>query len=185
MDLDKAIQSRKSVREFSKRKPDWRAIIECVNAARFAPSAGNNFEMKFIVLKNPNKINSVAQSCHQLFVAQAHYVIVAISDPSRLINEFGEESGQIYCRQQAGAAIQNILLKAQDLGLSTCWVGLFEEHEIKVELNIPNKMQVEAVIPIGYEMKKRAPKNKIPLENVIRFDDFKTKKINDFKKHES
>ncbi|HOW36723.1 MAG TPA: nitroreductase family protein [Candidatus Pacearchaeota archaeon] len=185
MDLDKVIRSRKSVREFSRKKPDWRAIVDSVNAARFAPAAGNNFEMKFIVLKNPDKINNVAKSCHQLFVAEAYYVIVAVSDPSRLINEFGEEAGQVYCRQQAGAAIQNILLKAQELGLSTCWVGLFEEHEVKVELKIPDKMQVEAVIPIGYEMKKSKPKNKIPLENVIRFDDFKTKKINDTNKNES
>jgi len=185
MDLDKVIRSRKSVREFSRRKPDWRDIVNSVNAARFAPVAGNNFEMKFVVVKNPDKINNIAESCHQIFVAEAHYVIVAISDPSRLINEFGEEAGQVYCRQQAGAAIQNILLKAQELGLSTCWVGLFEEHEIKLELKIPDKMQIEAIIPIGYEMKKRAPKSKIPLENVIRFDDFKTKKINDFVKYES
>ena len=48
MDLDKAIKSRKSVRHFADKKPNWRDIIECIDAARFAPMAGNLFPLKYM-----------------------------------------------------------------------------------------------------------------------------------------
>ena len=39
MQLKDEIQKRKSVREFSSKKPDWRKIIHAIDYARFAPMA--------------------------------------------------------------------------------------------------------------------------------------------------
>ena len=55
MELDKAIKSRKSVRKFTSKKPNWRDIVECIDAARYAPMAGNNYTLKFIVIDNSNE----------------------------------------------------------------------------------------------------------------------------------
>ena len=58
MELDKAIKSRTSVRKFNSKKPNWRNIIECIDAARYAPMAGGNYTLKFILVDEPEKINS-------------------------------------------------------------------------------------------------------------------------------
>jgi nitroreductase len=180
MELDKAIQSRRSVKKFDKKKPNWRKIIECIDSARFAPMAGNNYTLKFILVNDEEKIKKIAVSCQQDYVSQAKYLVVACSNPSRPVNEFGK-SGEIFCRQQAGAAIQNFLLKITESGLSTCWVGYFVEEQIKKILDIPKEIDVEAIFPIGYEFEKpKTRKAKIDLDRILYFDKYgntKMKKI--------
>ena len=55
--LDKIIHNRRSVKKFKSTKPDWRTIIECIDAMRYAPMAGNNYSLKFILVDDKDKIN--------------------------------------------------------------------------------------------------------------------------------
>ncbi len=182
MDLDKAIKSRKSVRKFKNKKPDWREIIECIDFARYTPMAGNNFTVKFILVDDKEKIQKISDSAQQPFISQAKYVVVVCSDPSRPKNAFGKRS-EAFVRQQAGAAIQNFLLKIQEIGLSTCWVGYFVEEQIKRELKIPEGVQIEAVLPIGYEFEKQKTRRvKIDLDRILYFNKYKNKKMKSPKK---
>ena len=170
MDVDKAIKTRKSVRSFSDVKPDWRAIIECVDAARHAPIAGKNFTLKFIIVRQKERIYEIAKACEQDFVADAPYIIAVYSDNGRLKTLFGEEKGEIFSRQGAGAAIQNILLSIQDHKLAACWVGHYDEDQIKDILRIPERMEMEAIIPVGYEFKKTKPRQKINIDSILYFE---------------
>ncbi|HUW43861.1 MAG TPA: nitroreductase family protein [Bacillota bacterium] len=177
MELNKAIQSRKSVRKFNSKKPDWRNLIECLDATRYAPMAGGNYTLKFILVDDLEKIEKIKDACQQDFVSQAHYVLVVCSNPSRTINAYGKQ-GETYARQQAGAAIQNFWLKITESGLSTCWVGYFVESQIKRILKIPKEVNVEAVFPIGFEYeKKRTQKAKIDLDNILYFNEYDQKKM--------
>jgi len=182
MDLNKVIQSRKSARKFKDKKPDWRDIIECIDAARYSPMAGNNFTLKFILVNEQEKIQKISDAAQQPFISQAKYVVVVCSDTSRAVNAY-KEKGKIFCRQQAGAAIQNFLLKIQEAGLSTCWVGYFVEEQIKRELKIPENIQIEAVFPIGYEFEKaKTRKIKIDMDRILYFNKYKNKKMKNPKK---
>ena len=166
MDLGKTIQNRKSVRKFQSKKPDWRDIIECVDAMRYAPMAGKNFSLKFIIVSEKEKINKIAELSEQDFIAQTQYVLIVYSIPSRTENLFGER-GKIYLRQQAGAAIQNFLLKIEEKDIDTCWIGHFNEEKLKKEFSIPDDANIEAVFPIGYESKTEKPSKKIDLDRVL------------------
>lgn len=171
MNLDKAIYGRRSVKKFSKKKPDWRDIVECIDAARHAPMAGNNFSLKFIIVDDEEKIKKLAQASQQQFIQNAQYVVVACTNPSRTLNAF-EERGRIYLRQQAGAAIQNFLLKLEEKKLATCWVGHFVEKLIKEAVGIPGEILVEAIFPIGYEQGKTPKKKKLELRNILFFNKY-------------
>jgi nitroreductase len=181
MELDKAIQHRHSVRKFKDQKPSWKKIIECMDSVRYAPMAGNNFTLKLILIDDIKKIQKIAKACQQPFVGQAQYIVVVCSDPSRPKNAY-EKRGEIFTRQQAGAAIQNFLLKIQEAGLSTCWVGYFVEEQIKRELKIPAKVQVEAVFPIGYEFTRTRKKLKIDMDRILYFNTYKNKRMKKEKK---
>ena len=184
MDLDKAIQNRHSVRKFSTKKPDWRDIIECIDAMRYAPMAGNNFTLKFIVIDDKEKIQKIADAAQQPFISQAKYIVIVCSDPKRTLNAYGKR-GETYVRQQAGAAIENFLLKIEQAGLATCWIGYFVEKQIKRELKIPEDIQVEALFPIGYEdTKKYTRKIKTDLNNVLYFNSYGNKRMKNPKKIE-
>jgi nitroreductase len=179
--LDKIIHERRSIRKFKSTKPDWREIIECIDSMRYAPMAGNNFSLKFILVDNEKKIDELAKASQQQFINEAKYVLVVCTTPTRTELSF-EERGKNYLRQQAGAAIQNFLLKITEAKLATCWVGHFVDEEIKDILSIPKDLQVEALLPIGYPMKKPESKRIIDLDNVLYFNKYGNKKMNDVPK---
>jgi len=177
MELDRTIQNRHCVRKFSNKKPNWRTIIECIDVARYAPMAGNNYTLKFIMIDDEEKIQQLAEAAQQPFINQAKFVVVACSNPSRTKNAYGER-GEVFCRQQAGAAIQNFLLKIEEAGLATCWVGYFVEEQVKRILKIPAEWNVEALFPIGYEYEKpRTKKAKIDLDRILYFNYYDNKKM--------
>jgi nitroreductase len=177
MDLDKSIQTRHSVRKFSNKKPDWRNIIECMDAMRYAPMAGNNFTLKFILIDDEEKIRKIAEAAQQQFIAETKFVVVVCSDMSRTKNLY-KENAEKWTRQQAGAAIQNFLLKIEEFKLSTCWIGHFVEGMIKKELKIPENIDVEAIFPIGYEFQKSKTRNaKIDLDRILYFNSYGNSKM--------
>ncbi|MFC1682006.1 nitroreductase family protein [Nanoarchaeota archaeon] len=185
MQLDQAIQSRKSVRKFSKKKPDWRDIIECIDSCRYAPMAGNIFTLKFILVSDSKTIQKLADAAQQDFIAQSQYVVVVCSNPKLTENAYANFS-ETFLRQQAGAAIQNFLLKIQEKNLATCWVGYFIEDQVKKALKIPNTIKVEAFFPISNISKEKGTaqrqKQKIDLDSILYFEEYKNKKMNPPKK---
>lgn len=184
MNLDKAIAARHSVRRFKSRKPDWRKILEAIEAATKTPLAGNIPTVKFILVSDKEKIADLAQAATQDFIATASYVLVVCSDNKQIESSYNER-GLRYSRQQAGAAIQNFLLKLTDLGLFTCWVGAFSDRTIKNALRIPDHIEVEAIFPIGYKMGKWKQRTKPNLDSVLFFDIWKNKYMKPIKKPEA
>ena len=170
MQLKDAITSRKSVKHFSNKVPDWRKILRAIDYARFAPTAGKNFVNKFIIISDEDKIKILAEASQQEFVKDAKYIVIVTSDATTLTRSY-DERGEYYTPQQSGAAIQNFLLGLTEQKLSTIWVGHFYEEQIKREFKIPDKMKVEAIFPIGMERKiNTKPKLKPDLDSMIYFE---------------
>ena len=178
MELDRAIKSRKSAKHFSDGKPDWRDIIECVDSMKHAPMAGNVFSLKVIIVDDREKIGKIAKACQQGFVSEANYVLVVCSNESRTVNAYGKKAKD-FLRQQAGAAMENFLLKLEEKNLSTCWIGYFSEEQVKRLLKIPKDIFVEAVFPIGYASKKtpQKGKRKANLDSVLYFNNYGNKRM--------
>ena len=175
MELDKAIQERKSVRKFSNKKPDWRDIIEAIDSARYSPMSGNNYSLRFVLIDNKEKIKKLAEASQQSFVATAQYVVIVLTDPNKTLSLF-EDRAQKYLKLQAGAAIENFLLKIQEYGLSSCWVGHFVDYLVRETIKAPENLEVEAILPVGYEQKPGvAQRRKIDLNRIIYFNEYGNK----------
>ena len=176
MKLDKVIESRKSVRKYNSKTPSWKKIIEAIDAARHSPSAGGIHSLKFIIVDDSEKIQKLTKACDQNFINSAQYVVVACSTTSLMENSYGNR-GERYLRQQAGAGIQNFLLKLTEFKLATCWVGHFLDTQIKKILGIPKDVNVEALFPIGFEGEKKKPSKKIDLDAMLYFNEYVNKKM--------
>lgn len=174
MQLDKVIDKRKSVRKFSLRKPNWRKIIDAIDFANKIPLAGNIPTVRFILVDDEKKIKELAQAARQHFIAQAHYVVVVCSDYTQLVRSY-DERGEKYGMHQAGAAIENFLLRIVDLGLASCWVGAFSDETVRRILKIPDNINIEALLPIGYETRKSKKKKKPRTDAVLYFNEYNNK----------
>ncbi len=166
MEFDSVIKKRTSVNSFKDKKPSWKAVLEAIDFANQAPFAGNNNNLKFIIIENEETINKIAKHTEQLWINKVKILVVICSN-IKIVEKLYHERGKIYAKQQAGAAIENLLLKITDLNLSACWVGAFKDLMIKRILKIPKDTEVEAIIPIGYEETKTQKKRKMDLENTI------------------
>src|SRR3989338_4827207 len=160
MDLDLVIEKRQSVRSFKSKKVDWKRIMDAIHAANHVPFADNRNHLKFLVIESKEKIAKIAEFSEQVWISEAPVIIVICSNDKNLEEMHGER-GRVYSRQQAGAAINNILLKITDLGLSSCWVGSYPDELIKQYLSMPQNIQIEAILPIGHSAEKKAKKRKI------------------------
>lgn len=175
MQLQKAIKKRRSIHSFKKKKVDWRDILDCLEATKLAPMAGGYYSLKFLIIEEQGAKEQIAKLCDQDFMAEAPYIILFVSDPS-VTKQVYPERGDMYIRQQAGAAIQNFMLSLTERDLSTCWVGHFNQDKINQLFGI--KGDIEAILPIGYA--KDVPKTRqimASLYNRISFHTWGNKRI--------
>jgi nitroreductase len=65
-------------------------------------------------------------------------------------------------------ALHQMLLAADDCGLSAYWVTEFNEHKIKMHFHIPDSFLVAALLPLGYREKTLPPPvPKLPLLSLV------------------
>ncbi len=170
MEFGDVLKERRSVRNFSVKGISLSDVLEICEAARFSPMAGNIYTIRLILVSNKeSKLKLAEAALEQEFIADAPYILVVCSDLTNLGRSYGENA-HIFSRQQAGAAIENMFLKATDLGLATCWIGAFDEKAVRRILRIPDKIQVEALLPIALPLSKPSAKKKPELKQVLYFD---------------
>ncbi|MBX4196316.1 nitroreductase family protein [Candidatus Pacearchaeota archaeon] len=175
MKFDEVIEKRKSVRSFKSTPASWKDVLEAIDAALQSPFAGNLNHLKFLIVENKETIEKIGEFAHQLWINEAGILVLALSDDTHLEHLYGHR-GRVYSRQQAGAAIEHFLLKITDMGLASCWVGAYSDELIKQLLEIPAHIQIEAILPVGYE-KGRNPKTpKRSLESALLWEKWNMKR---------
>ncbi|MEK6819243.1 MAG: nitroreductase family protein [Nanoarchaeota archaeon] len=168
MEFDEVIKKRRSVRSFLDKKPAWKDVLEAIDFSSQGPFAGNHNNIKFLIIENKDMLRELSNLAGQLWISESQIAVLVCSDDTNLENVYGER-GRVYSRQQAGATIGTFLLKLVDLGLSACWVGSYDDLIVKQKLKIPENVQIEAIIPIGYadETKNVSKVNKKSLESSL------------------
>ncbi len=171
MEVFDAIMSRRSIRKYKDKQVPWDNIVTIMQAGKYAPSAGNLQNWKFIVVKSDAKRKAIAKACmHQEWVETAPVHIVVVAEPEKAERYYGTRGARLYTIQGCAAAIENMLLTAHSLGLGTCWVGAFNEDEIWRILNLPEEKTVQAVITIGYADEAPEPPPKYRIEHMMFFE---------------
>jgi nitroreductase len=151
MDALECILSRRSARKFSDIPVEWEKIGILLEAGISAPSAGNLQNWRFIVVTDASKRHQLAEaSLQQWWMETAPVHIVVCSEPEKAEQFYGIRGERLYSVQNCAAAVQNILLAANALGLASCWVGAFEEDMVKRAVGIPDSARPQAIVPVGY-----------------------------------
>jgi len=176
MDFERVVRERKSVRKYSTKKPELKKILQAIELASLAPAAGNQNILKYILVDDKKIIEELSIASQQKFISQANYVIVLVSNPEILVRSYNER-GEKYSYQQSGAAIQNLLLAITNYDLVSCWIGYFYDDKVKRVLDIPEKLNVEGIFPIGLKVpgKNEIQKKKPELDSILFFNKYNNK----------
>lgn len=165
------IKTRTSIRKYRPDPVPEDLIKKILEAAVQAPSAGNVQEWEFIVVKDLTNKKKLAEAAFdQDFVAKAAVVVVVCSDLNKISDAYGVRGISLYSIQNASAAIQNMLLAANDFGLGTCWVGAFNEESVKGILVLPESVRPLAIITLGYPAEKPEKSERVSIKEKTHFE---------------
>ncbi len=169
MEVKDAIFGRRSIRKYQPKDVEDEKIREILEAAIWAPSAGNTQTWRFYVVKNPEIREKLMRASYmQKQITEAPVSIVVTFDMDEMDKFYGRRGVELYGIQDTAAAIQNMLLRAYDLGLGTCWIGAFDDGEVSSILKIPATERPVAIITAGYPAENPSSTRK-PLKDVVRF----------------
>jgi len=167
------IKNRRSVRTYNKREVDTDLIMKVLESAVYAPSSGNYQPWEFIVVRHPEIKKQLVEACYnQKWVLNAPVLIVACTNSRLAAAIYGERGLKLYGIQAVSAAIQNMLLTAESLGLSTCWIGTFSETIVSRILECPEYIRPSAIITLGYSDEKPNSPPRQHLEEFVHIGKF-------------
>jgi len=182
MELIEAIKERRSCRNFKGTAVEDNKLQIILEAGGWAPSVMNVQPWRFYVIKNPSMKTRLKQSCEATaqeifersgwkwvskysfeFLVQAPVLIAVVASPKDTgADQFLPGRGQGYAFSCC-AAIQNMLLAAHSVGVSTLWFSLYDTVKIKEIMEIPAGLDVVSIIVTGYAVE---PAKAIPRKNI-------------------
>lgn len=167
MEFNNVVQIRRSVKNFTTQEVPESKLKSLFDSARVAPSWGNKQCWKFVVVKNNDTKQKIADTIGndnsaKDGVKEAPVTVVVCADP----NQSSRIDGKDYYLVDSAIAMEHLVLAAANEGLGTCWVGQFEENRIKEILHIPQELKVVALTPVGFPGSTGDAEHKRTLQDV-------------------
>ncbi len=143
------------------------AILQLLAGGKYTEKVGGylrNYATTFC--KAPIVINVLYREYGQ--------VIASLMGRENIMYPENQEEAANPAMQSVSAAIQNLQIAAQSLGLATCWMTapLFAKKQLHELLEVEEPWEMAAVVPIGYPLKEhRTVPHRIRFERVVRWLD--------------
>ena len=163
MDALQAILTRRSIRRYTSRPTPDDTVTELLKAAMSAPTAGNE-PWRFVVIRDRATLDAVPNfHPHSQMLKQAQVAIAVCGDPT-------VETLKGRWILDCAAAMENILIAANALGLGACWVGIYPVEErmqaLRELLGIPGHVIPLCMVSIGYSAEEKGSSNRFRPEHV-------------------
>lgn len=151
MEFEEILRKRRSIRKFKDAEIPEETVQKLLELSNLAPSAGNLQARRVVVVRDrETKERIVGTTRGQAFIAGAPVVFVICAVPEESAAEYGERGRDLYAVQDATIFTSYLQLVATSLGLSSCWVGAFDEEKAMEILGLGQGVRPVAVIPVGY-----------------------------------
>lgn len=161
MELQDAINKRRSIRDFTDQPVPDELVRQIIEAGTRAPSSGNMQAWEFVIVKSEEARRKLVETTDagivsrggvttQEWILDAPVVIVVCYDVKRMTARYGEKGRRLLTALDCMGCVQNMLLTATDLGLGSCCVVGFFPEKLKAALPIPDELTPFLLVPIGH-----------------------------------
>lgn len=169
MEVFEALLKRRSCREFTNQEICDDDIKKLLEAGMSGPSACNKRPWEFYVIKD-KEIQEKLKSASRYSNFNSTLIIIVAGNRKKALTEKEND----FWIQDCSSAAMNILLEATNLGLGTCWCGLFPmvtpPKRVKEILDLPEEIVPLALIHLGYPLKESEPRTQYDSKKVHFFD---------------
>ena len=163
MEVFDAVRTVLAVRGYQDKPVPEDVIRRVVEAGHLTASSQNGQPWHFIVVEQRETLQQLGTLAKSgPYTADAAFAVVVVISQSR----FGVSDGS--------RAIQSMMLTAWAEGVGSNWVGFLGLDPVKPLLNIPEEMEILAIVPFGYPAKHvgRGKKNRKPMSEVVSREKF-------------
>lgn len=152
------LKTRRSIRKYLPQSVEQEKIDLITKAALMSPASKRSNSWEFIVVQDKETLQQLSE-CRphgSHFLAESPLGIVVLADTTK---------SDVWIEDVSIASII-MQLEAQDLGLGSCWIQVYNRHKddqtstesyIRNLLNIPDHFAVLNIISIGYPNEDRKP----------------------------
>ena len=156
--LNNLLYKRRSTRKFLPKKVEEDKIKSILSAALLAPSSKNSRPWEFIVVDDPELLETLS-------VAKPHGSALLKNAPLAVIIMGDKIKSDVWIEDCSIASIL-IQMEAEALGLGSCWVQIHRRfynddissnEYIHEHFNIPADLEVLSVVGIGYKGAEKTP----------------------------
>jgi nitroreductase len=179
MDILDLIKKRRSVRNYTEKKVENEKLFKVLEAGRWSPSSGNVQNWRFVVITDYKIKSKIAEAClGQYWISNAPVIIVVVSDESKLRMLFGQRGEMAYSIQNCSIAMQNMMLEAESLGLSSSWIGAYDEDKIiRIIKAQDSNVVLRGVFAIGYGKNIPLAPVRLELDKLVYFNTWGNKNL--------
>jgi nitroreductase len=171
MDVFEAIEKQRSTRNYEPTPVPKEKLEKILEAARLAPSASNLQPWHFIIVTDAEKRKALSGGMFAKFLKQSPVVIAACGD---------KKTAPKWYTIDVAIAVENMVLAATGEGLGTCWIGSFDENQVRETLKIPKNLRVIVLLAVGYPSDKESPTSKAlrvvrqrkPLKEIVSLEEY-------------
>ena len=144
-------KQRCSVRGYKDVEVEKEKLDKILEAAQVAPTAANMQPQRLLVVKRREGLEKLSKVVN--FHGAPLAIIVCGDHSDVFVRPFDKKS---MVDIDAAIVADHMVLEAEDLGLSTCWLTYFEPTVVRQEFNIPDNLEPVAIIAIGYAAGEKA-----------------------------
>ncbi len=156
MELTKCINERRSIRKYKDYTITVAEIEEIIKAGQMAPSWKNSQTARFFVALSEEykaKIVDALPDFNKERAETASCVIVTAIEKGiggyRSNGEAATHLGHGFECFDNGLAVENICLKAYDMGYGTLIMGLYDEKKVRDVFEIPENLAIATLVAVG------------------------------------
>ena len=175
MDVKEAIEKRKSIRVYKDKEVSDDIVKELIEAARLAPSGCNRQCARYKIIKNKKIGEKLKQE--KVFgrenVCDAPVIILCCYDKNAK-PEVEREDDKIYGTDKnvrfvrdVSIASSFIVLRATELGLGSCYIGMIDKNKMKKVLGLENNIEVVFALTIGYAAEDGRERNRKSVKEIV------------------
>lgn len=151
---------RRSIRKYTGQPVEDEKIESLLKAAMAAPSAVAKDPWRFVLVRDRENLRNLSRGLpNGRFLSDAALGIVVCGD--RNAAHGGLEG---YMVQDCTAALENMLIAAHQLGLGTCWLGVYPREErqkhVAAVLKLPKGVEALAAVAVGYPGEERSARTR-------------------------
>ncbi len=170
MNFQELVFCRTSTRAFTGAAIPAEHIRLILEAGLRAPNACNLQSWHLYCVWGTEKVAALTDAvCRQQWIANAAFVVVITEDTSILSERFGKEAAERFTAQDSGAAAENMLLMATELGYGGCFVGAFDPEKCRAFIDAPVERTPVLLLPVGVPSSPAVLRDRKPFDETVTF----------------